>query len=55
MITEQWTLIALIDVTTEGVQYYCVLSNAFGSVISRTALLQLASKSALRYTLSYCM
>ena len=48
-------LIAAVDVTTEGVRYFCVLSNAFGSVISRTALLQSASKSTLHYTLSYCM
>ena len=40
-------LIALVDVSADGVEYHCVLSNAFGSVISRTALLQSASKSTL--------
>ena len=40
-------LIADADLTEEGVQYYCMLSNAFGSVISRTAILQLASKLTL--------
>ena len=37
-------LIDRADVTVEGVKYHCMLSNAFGSVISRTALLQSASK-----------
>ena len=37
-------LIGRADVTEEGVEYQCRLSNAFGSVISRTALLQSASK-----------
>ena len=37
-------LIDRADVTVEGVKYQCMLSNAFGSVISRTALLQSASK-----------
>ena len=46
-------LLAPIDVTTDGVEYHCVLSNASGSVISRTAVLQLASKSTLCYALSY--
>ena len=32
------------DVSEDGVEYYCQLTNAFGSVISRTALLQSASK-----------
>ena len=32
------------DVSVDGIEYYCQLSNAFGSVISRTALLQAASK-----------
>ena len=32
------------DVTEEGVEYQCILSNYFSSVISRTALLQSASK-----------
>ena len=38
------TLLANIDVTPEGVRYQCMLSNAFGSVVSRTALLQSACK-----------
>ena len=38
-------LIALVDVSAEGVKYQCMLSNAFGSVVSRIALLQSASKS----------
>ena len=38
------TLIANADLSEEGVEYHCRLSNAFGSVISRTALLKLASK-----------
>ena len=37
-------LLANTDLTEEGVEYHCVLSNAFGSVISRTAILKLASK-----------
>ena len=37
-------LIDRADVTVRGVAYQCMLSNAFGSVISRTALLQSASK-----------
>ena len=37
-------LIANADLNEEGVEYYCMLSNAFGSVISRTAILKLASK-----------
>ena len=37
-------LIANADLTEEGVEYHCILSNAFGSVISRTAILKLASK-----------
>ena len=37
-------LIASADLTVEGVEYHCMLSNAFGSVISRTATLKLASK-----------
>ena len=37
-------LIANADLTEEGVEYHCMLSNAFGSVISRTATLKLASK-----------
>ena len=40
-------LIADADLTPEGVEYHCRLSNAFGSVISRTAILKLASKSCL--------
>ena len=42
-------LIANGDVTEEGVEYHCRLSNAFGSVISRTAILKLASKSCSYY------
>ena len=37
-------LIANIDLTEEGVEYHCVLTNASGSVISRTAILKLPSK-----------
>ena len=37
-------LIATVDLTEEGVEYHCRLSNAFGSAISRTAILQSASK-----------
>ena len=37
-------VIADADLTEEGVEYHCRLSNAFGSVISRTAILKLASK-----------
>ena len=37
-------LIANAYLTEEGVEYHCRLSNAFGSVISRTAILKLASK-----------
>ena len=37
-------LIANADLTAEGIEYHCRLSNAFGSVISRTAILKLASK-----------
>ena len=37
-------LIANADLTEDGVEYHCILSNAFGSVISRTAILKLASK-----------
>ena len=37
-------LIERADVSVDGIEYYCQLSNAFGSVISRTALLQVASK-----------
>ena len=36
------------DVSEDGVEYYCQLTNAFGSVISRTALLQSASKLICR-------
>ena len=38
------TLLVDIDVTPSGVRYQCMLSNAFGSVVSRTALLQSACK-----------
>ena len=37
-------LIANVDITADGVEYHCVLSNAVGSVISRTAILRLVSK-----------
>ena len=37
-------LMANVDLTEDGVEYRCVLSNAFGSVISRAAILKLASK-----------
>ena len=37
-------LIANADLTEEGIEYHCRLSNTFGSVISRTAILKLASK-----------
>ena len=37
-------LLADVDVTPSGKRYQCMLSNAFGSVISRTALLQSACK-----------
>ena len=37
-------LIANVDLTEDGIEYHCILSNAFGSVISRTAILKLASK-----------
>ena len=37
-------LIANADLTEEGVEYHCILSNAFGSVISISAILKLASK-----------
>ena len=37
-------LIANADLTEDGIEYHCRLSNAFGSVISRTAILKLASK-----------
>ena len=40
------------DVSVDGIEYYCQLSNAFGSVISRTALLQAASKLI---NLLYCI
>ena len=38
-------LIARVDVSAEGVKYQCMLSNAFGSIVSRIALLQSASES----------
>ena len=37
-------LIANADLTEDGVEYHCRLSNAFGSVISRTAILKQSSK-----------
>ena len=33
-----------VDVSVAGIEYYCELSNTLSSVISRTALLQSASK-----------
>jgi len=36
------------DYSPTGVEYHCVLSNQFGSVTSRTAIIQLAGK------LTYC-
>ena len=44
-------LIDRADVSVQGVGYQCMLSNAFGSVISRTALLQSASKLIMLYIL----
>ena len=38
-------LIANVDLTADGVKYNCILSNAFGSVSSRSAVLKLTSKS----------
>ena len=38
-------LVANADLTMEGVEYHCVLSDAFVVAISRTAILKLASKS----------
>ena len=37
-------LIDNVDLSATGVHYYCVLSNAFGTVISRTAILQSTCK-----------
>ena len=37
-------LIANVDLTEDGVEYRCVLSNAFGRIISRAAILKLPSK-----------
>ena len=37
-------LIVNVDLTEEGVEYHCILTNASGSVISRTAILKLPSK-----------
>ena len=37
-------LIDNVDLSDTGVEYYCVLSNTFGSVISRTAIFQSTSK-----------
>ena len=37
-------LIDNVDLSATGVHYYCVLSNAFGIVISRTAILQSTCK-----------
>ena len=46
-------LIANVDLTPEGVEYHCTLSNAFGGAISRTAILQLASKLLYIYIYIY--
>ena len=45
-------LIANADLTEEGVEYRCRLSNAFGTVISRAAILKLASKLIRSYLCS---
>ena len=37
-------LIEHVDVSVDGIEYYCQLWSPFGNVISRTALLQAASK-----------
>ena len=37
-------LIDNVDLSATGVEYYCVVSNSFGSVISRIATLQSTSK-----------
>ena len=37
-------LIDNVDLSASGVEYHCMLSNAFGSVISRTAILQSTCK-----------
>ena len=37
-------LIDNFDLSATGVEYHCMLSNAFGSVISRTAILQSTCK-----------
>ena len=37
-------LIDNVDLSATGIEYYCMLSNAFGSVISRTAILQSTCK-----------
>ena len=47
-------LIDRADVTVDGVPYQCVLSNTFGSVISRTALLQSASELIIHYCILKC-
>ena len=46
-------LIANADLTAEGVEYHCRLSNTFGSVISRIAILELASKLHTMY--EFCL
>ena len=46
-------LIANADLTPEGVEYHCRLSNAFGSVISRTAILKLVGKLHSYYVATY--
>ena len=48
-------LIANADLTEEGIEYHCILSNALGSVISRTAILKLASELMIMlFTLYAC-
>ena len=37
-------LIDGVDLSATGVEYHCILSNAFGSVVSRTAILQSTCK-----------
>ena len=50
-------LLERVDVSVDGIEYYCQLSNALGNVISRTALLQVASKLLLiiPYTTVYIL
>ena len=41
--------LAYANLTEEGVEYHCILSNASGSVISRTAILKVASKLSILF------